>query len=105
MKGVKKLIQCLNAEQLMHEKSTPTPSSIVSSSSSDYTVNKLKIKLPHFHGNPLHWNSFWENFEDTIKAERGMVEPHKKNALMEAMQCPKAKEVAETVPKVYAGLP
>ena len=58
MKGVKRLMQRLNEEQLMHEKSTPTPSSIVSSSSSDYTVNKLKIKLPRFDGNPLHWNSF-----------------------------------------------
>ena len=28
-----------------------------------------------------------------------MVEPHKKNALIEAMQCPKAKEVAETASK------
>ena len=96
MKGLKKLMQRLNEEQLMHEKSTPAPSSIVSSSSSDYTVNKLKIKLPRFDGNHLNWNSFWENFEETIKAERGMIEPHKKNALIEAMQCPKAKEVAET---------
>ena len=99
MKGVKKLMQCLNEEQLMHEKSTPTPSSIVSSSSSYYTVNKLKIKLSRFDGNPLHWNCFGENFEETIKAERGMVESHKKNALIEAMQCPKANEVAETASK------
>ena len=99
MKGVKKLMQRLNEKQLMHEKSTPTPSSIVSSSYSDYIVNKLKIKLPRFDGNTLHWNSFWENFEEIIKAEHGMVEPHKKNALIEAMQCPKAKEVVETESK------
>ncbi len=98
MMGVKKLMQRLNEEQLSHERFTSaSSSSFTSDSPSDYKVNKLKIKLPRFDGNPIHWNSFWENFD--IKAERGMVEPHKKNALIEAMQCPKAREVAETASK------
>ncbi len=78
MMGVKKLMQRLNEEQLSHERFTSASSSFTSDSPSDYKVNKLKIKLPRFDGNPLHWNKFWENFEETIKAERGMVEPHKK---------------------------
>ena len=94
-----KIMARLNDEQRKIVATAPTAESISTpatpSSCPDFVGSEIKLNLPTFDGNPANWTYFWSRFEQVIQAEKGMVEPLKVSALVDAMKDSKAKEVAE----------
>ena len=94
-----KIMARLNDEQRKIVATAPTAASISTpatpSSRPDFVGSEIKLNLPTFDGNPANWTYYWSRFEQVIQAEKGMVEPLKVSALVDAMKDLKAKEVAE----------
>ena len=90
---------CLNDEQRKIVATAPMAASISTpatpSSRPDLVGSKIKLNLPTFDGNPANWTYFWSRFEQVIQAEKGIVEPLKVSALVDAMKDSKANDVAE----------
>lgn len=90
-------MQRLNNEQLNQENLLLLLHSLVTH---HLTTKSTNSKLSyHQIKTLLHCKNFRENFEEALKTENEMFEPHKKNSLLEVMQCPKAMEVTEIASK------
>ena len=57
----------------------------------------MKIKLPSFSGNVLHWRDFWATFEPLIKRDFRLTDAEKISLLQEAMKDESAKRTAKIV--------
>ena len=77
--------------------STTSSLSIAPSSHSDTTeVNLPKVNLPFFDGNPLNWQSYWDQFQASVDLKTSIQKVVKFNYLKSSLK--------ETVLKCISGL-
>ena len=61
---------------------TPSAHSVVGETvSSSSKVKLLKISLPHFKGNTIHWTAFWDSFESAVHLNGSLSDGDKFNYL------------------------
>ena len=57
-------------------------------------VSKIKLEVPKFNGNPLHWFQFWGDFEELIASNTSLTNIEKFTYLNQALLTPESQKIA-----------
>ena len=57
-------------------------------------ASKIKLEVPKFNGNPLHWFQFWGNFEELIASNTSLTNIEKFTYLNQALLTPESQKIA-----------
>ena len=57
-------------------------------------ASKIKLEVPKFNGNPLHWFQFWGDFEELIASNTSLTNIEKFNYLNQALLTPESQKIA-----------
>ena len=59
-----------------------------------FLSSKIKLEVPKFDGNPLHWFQFWGNFEELIASNTSLTNIEKFTYLNQALLTPESQKIA-----------
>ena len=57
-------------------------------------ASKIKLEVPKFDGNPLHWFQFWGDFEELIASNTSLTNIEKFTYLNQALLTPESQKIA-----------
>ena len=57
-------------------------------------ASKIKLEVPKFDGNPLHWFQFWRDFEELIASNTSLTNIEKFTYLNQALLTPESQKIA-----------
>ena len=57
-------------------------------------ASKIKLEVPKFNGNPLHWFQFWGDFEELIASNTSLTNIEKFTYLNQALLTPESQKIA-----------
>ena len=57
-------------------------------------ASKIKLEVPKFNGNPLHWFQFWGDFEELIASNTSLTNIEKITYLNQALLTPESQKIA-----------
>ena len=57
-------------------------------------ASKIKLEVPKFNGNPLHWFQFWGDFEELIASNTSLTNIEKFTYLNQALLTPDSQKIA-----------
>ena len=62
-------------------------------------ASKIKLKVPKFDGNPLHWFQFWGDFEELIASNTFLTNIEKFTYINQALLTPESQKIAAEGPR------
>ena len=93
--ALKVQLESVRAAAAAHPHSSSTTAVSTPSGSRHLSLaSKIKLEVPKFDGNPLHWFQFWGDFEELIASNTSLTNIEKFTYLNQALLTPESQKIA-----------